>query len=607
MRRPRGDEGAYAILYALLLIVVVGVAATVVDLAALREDRRHSRLASDAAAVGGARALDPLAGGNPRKACEEAWVNVASNMRFTVPAVTRCTDFPVAFTSCPAVPIVASATAGDVSVAVTWPVLQNSPLLTEADVSGGGAVAQQVDPAVDGKATDACARLAVTVDQVHRTFLAGAFGISEATTSSTSVARALAVAGNPEAVAALNVLNETTCGAILTSGQGFVQVSSVGQRAGIVAVESSGRHTSGGVCPPQQPGPWVINGASNSAGAFIRADGPGGPGQGIIYSYALNAAPTGNPAQVFNPALVPPGGTLLRPRPTVLSKRSGDAPVRDVYDCANPCEAYPVAYVTRLRTRLQSGTPQPYEFAEAPYGSLAFQTLTSSFAPGFDCTIGINARVLVPAGNWFVNCPGGLRVQGLLVFAGGTIVTAGGVEASGCLAVNVPLSGAVSACPTVVAGDVSPAPTKGATLYVRSGSLTKGAQGSLLMPRTFVYLNAGSIGFGGGSGTVFWSNPRQTDPLCTSKECQASRFSKLSLWTESTADQSLGGQSSMTMRGVVFVPKAKFRYTGQPTQNQTNAQFWADTIDVGGQSGLTMAPDPTDAVATPTLGVVLIR
>ena len=608
-RMPKGDEGAYAILYGLLLVVVLGTAAIVVDLAAMREDRRSSRLASDAAAVSGARFLDPLTTVDPQAACVEALGYVEDNLGLTTPfPTTPCATF--AGLTCATSELTATSTSGGVTVTVTWPVLQGSLLLTNPDVQGGQG-AQAIDTDVDGAADTACQRIGVTVSQIHEQFLAGLFGASDTATTVTSVARAAVVPGGPAAIAALNVLNETTCESVLTSGQGFIQVNGVvdddgEEYPGIISIESDGRESDGD-CHPNRP--YVLNAADNASGAYVRADKPGtgGEGQGVILMYALNASPKGNPGEAYDAALIPPN-TLLRPKPTTLTFRTGDSPVRDVYDCTSPCDDYPESYADLLKTKMQTGTPQPYPYAETPYDTLAFSTLSATVAPGFACTIGPTASVLVPAGNWYVDCPT-LTVRGTLVFAGGTIVTRGGINVQGCLAVNTPTTGTTTpSCPTVVSGDTSPPAVKGAILYMRGGSFAKGANGHVLMPRTFVYMNSGALDFvGGPSGLVYWTNPRQSDLLCTTDLCQTQRFSKLALWNENANTQSLGGQSSLTVRGVVFVPEAKFTYTGEASQNQTNAQFWADTIEVGGQSGLVMAPDPSDTIPTPALGVVLIR
>lgn len=615
-RRPRGEDGAYAILYALLLLVVLGTAAIVVDLAAMREDRRQSKLASDAAAVAGVRSLDPIEGGNPFEACEETWSYVSTNMDVPVASPTGCTVFPTAFTTCPTIASTATATSEGVTVTVTWPVLQTSPLLTGANVQGG-TVVQAVDPAVDG--TDACTRLGVSITQVHEQLLAGLFGGTDTKTTVTSVARAMANPGTDQAIAALNVLNPTTCEAIDMSGQAFLLIGSVGTRPGIISVESSGRQQNG-VCPNSAD--WVINAADNSSGGYIDAQGPGNvPGGGIIYSYALQESPTGNPPDAYNPSLVPPSNTLLRPKPTMLAQRSGQTPITNYLQCTGTCTTVPENYIGLLQTTFGgSGAPTAaYPYADTPYDSVLtspFRTLPGSAVPSFSCTIGNNARVLVPAGNWFVNCPGanGLRVQGRLVFAGGTIVTAGGIDvAGGCFAANVPLSQptppATLACPGVSGGDVTTPPLTAAMIYMRSGNLTTSGVYSILLPRTFVYMGNGTLDLGSNATNVFWTNPRVTNVLCVSDECVSQRFAKVALWntTTSNSGSEIGGQGSLTLRGVMFMPNMKFTYTGQAAQVQTNAQFWTDRIEVSGQGGLTMAPDPTDSFATPVLGVALIR
>lgn len=620
MRRPRGDDGAYAILYGLLLVVILGTAAVVVDLAAMREDRRQSRLASDSAAVAGARALNPLeSGGSPFQACEDAWSYVATNMDVAVASPTNCTVFPQAFTSCPLTASTATATSDGVTVSVTWPVLQNSPLLTSPDVTGDTTItAQNVDPAVDGTAADACSRLGVTVKQVHEPLLAGLFGATDRTTTATSVARAVAVAGGTQEIASLNVLNQTTCYAIDMSGQAFLRIAAVGTRPGIIAVESNG-HQQGNHCPNSNR--WVINAASNAAGGYIRADGPGGvAGGGIIYSYALNAG--ANPAQAYNPAAVPPSQTWLAPRPTVLTERSGTKPITNYVACSAPCTTMPENYIGLLKARFGGpGVPTPYPYADLPYNGLNFVTLPGPTVPSFSCSIGNNAKVyLPPLRNYYLNCPSGLTVSGVLVVGGGTVVVGGGIDvAGGCFAMNVPLTSvpaAGPACPRS-GGQPTSQPVTASTLYLRPGNGTNGPAGgnlttsgsySILMPRTFVYMSRGHLDVAANAQAVYWTNPRATDITCTSTTCLSQRFAKLALWNESTDQgQALGGQGALTMRGVLYLPNAKFTYTGQAAQTQTNAQFWTDTLEIKGQGGLTMAPDPDDSYPTPALGVVLIR
>jgi hypothetical protein len=605
-RRPDGEAGAYAILYGILLLAICGMAAIVVDLGALREDRRQTRLASDAAAVYGARSLDFLSNtANPRQACTDSWSYLATNLDFTAPtdpAVTGCINYPVTYTgTCSPPPVypLAVGTAGDYTVTVTWPVADNSPLLTQPNINPASTT-QNVDTAVDGD--NPCARLAVSVQQTQKPAFAGVFGTGTTTTTVTSVARSTTTPGGDGPLAALNVLEPKDCDAISMSGQGFIQIKHVGLYPGIISVESTGRQ-SGGSCPSASP--WVIDAAKTSSGAYIRADGTvDGDGQGIIFSYALNAG-VGNPTQAYNPSLVPPGSTLLMPVPSILPQASREAPIRNIYDATTG------SFLTNLKTAFGGGgTPTPYADGAAPYNVTPFITLPNAnpLYSAFSCNDSPSSKVRIPVGNYYLNC-NTLNVAGILVFQGGNVVTKGGISVSGCLGINVPISGSGQpVCPSlnVAKDDVSTPPPVEGLLYMRGGDLTKNSQGSIFLARTFTYMTTG-----GGTGKLLWTNPAPTDPLCD-KTCAAKRFGKMALWNETVTtnnatEQSIGGQSALVLRGILFLPKSTFVYTGGTSVSQTKAQFWCNKIEIKGQGGLTMAPDLTTGEPLPLLGTVLIR
>ena len=90
------DRGAYAILYATLLTVMVGIAALVLDLANLRLDRRANRAAADSAAIAAAAELGQAAS-SPRDACEKAMHYAEANLGITTPGANTCgATFPAA-------------------------------------------------------------------------------------------------------------------------------------------------------------------------------------------------------------------------------------------------------------------------------------------------------------------------------------------------------------------------------------------------------------------------------------------------------------------------------------------------------------------------------
>jgi Flp pilus assembly protein TadG len=609
-RGADGESGAYAILYGVVILAVVGVAAIVVDLGQLRQNRRSTRLAADAAAVAGARDLDTVKGtANPRQACTDAWGYLATNLGFTAPslAVSGCTSFPTtSATPCTTVVKTATGTVGDFTVTITWPVVNSSSLLTKPNVQPAAPV-QPIDTKVDG--TDPCARIGISVTQVSHPAFAGIFGTGDVSTVVSSVARATSKAGGNSIVAALNVLNKTECSVVQTKGQGFIQVKAVGTQPGVISVESNG-HPGGGNCPSATP--WVVDASTNASGGFIRADGaptgtnPTGAGLGTILAYAMNPSPTGNPSQAYNPAALTMVPAHLGPAPTVLGARSGVTPVTDIYECAtSSCQ-----YVSALKAAFgKTGLPTPYSGAGV-FKAAAFGTLPGAAVPAFKCSMNSGDPVVkVPAGNWWVNCPSGLSVKNTLVFTGGNVVTEGGISTSngGCVAFNTPNALPVATCPLVNAltSDLVTPPTSEGILYVRSGTLSR-TGGSIFTARTFTYLASGYLDLGGGAGTVFMTNPKPDTSTCDT-DCQAGRFGKLALWSESTHEQAIGGQGSLYLTGVLYVPNSTFNYSGQAAQVQVGAQFWADKLLNTGQGGLAMAPDPDNVIPTPRFAVALIR
>jgi hypothetical protein len=209
-----------------------------------------------------------------------------------------------------------------------------------------------------------------------------------------------------------------------------------------------------------------------------------------------------------------------------------------------------------------------------------------------------------------------------MIFQGGVIVTKGGIEAgnnTSCFVVNVPATSCPSINPSATPANTTPPATGDAILFLRGGRLYKVSQAQMYLPQTFTYLadadNPGpsqnKVDLGGGTGSLLWTNPVGSDCATLSppadQVCRDRRFVRLTLWSESANPHSIGGQTGLKLRGVLFTPNAEFTYDGQGTQNQTDAQFWTKLLVVKGQAGLTMVADPNASVSRPTLGVSLIR
>jgi hypothetical protein len=593
----------FAILYALLVIVILGVAATVVDLALMREGRATLRSAADSAAVAGASALNPIdpSRTDPRQACLKAWAYLANAIPELGAPGTTCNSFPTAPSALcndTTAAIAATKATAEYEVRITWPVKAASSLMTQPDVRPGS-VSQAADVTFDG--ANPCDRVGVEVSRSTRTVFASALGVGRTTVGSASVGRAVQQGESKDVIAALNILEPSKCAALTTSGQGSVEVDGVDDQAGFIAVESSG--TGGG---PACNGQGATIEAASNALNFIRADGPQGDGTGLIQSFALNPSPKGNPVKAFN------SGPIL-PTPTMLAERYGAKPVLDIFNCSGAsCAPGGSTWISQL-VAMYGGAGAPTHVWPSSPQATDFKTLTSDLVSGFTCNgTASTPPIIVPPGNWYVDCPSGFKVSGLVVFQGGHVVTSGPVElgsSSACLAINVPVT--TSTCPTAdTAPDpdtTSPAPTSDSILYIRSGRLYKVSQAQLYLPRTFTYLQDGYTDLAGGSGALLMTTPLADESSCTTDACRNQHFRRLVLWSEGTSEHAIGGQSSLVLRGVLFTPNAPSTFTGQAGQQQADAQFWTRTLEVKGQGTLVMAADPEASIARPLLGVSLIR
>jgi hypothetical protein len=145
---------------------------------------------------------------------------------------------------------------------------------------------------------------------------------------------------------------------------------------------------------------------------------------------------------------------------------------------------------------------------------------------------------------------------------------------------------------------VNPSPSANHIVFIRSGDLIKGAQSTLTMRQTFVYLATGRLDLGGGAGpdTLIWTAPLD------------GTFEDLALWAEAPLEFAVGGQSGNSLEGTFFTPMAiPFSLTGQGGQFQTHAQFLTRRLEVKGQGEVRMTPDPERSTRIPIRGVMLIR
>jgi hypothetical protein len=551
------DRGAFAILYALVVVVLVALSAIVVDIASLRQDRRDNRAAADSAVLGAAEFLNELlpGGRQPDKACLRAWDYLVAEIEGLSKPAGVCSAFspgppasinPLTYCSSATPAMIRDEhTVGRWTVVVAWPVPRDdgataadeSENFLDPDLTPGDTATQVFDADVDGSAKG-CDRIGVAVLEDHEFGLASGIGMGAEgqRTSSHSVAWFNKDGGPVDKVAALNVLNPTDCESLVTTGNGKVVVgptveNSVVIGPGIIAVESDGKGTCGGngraINPTTGAGSLIC-----ASSVILNGFGTNCDGLGVIESYALGTS--GDPTHAYNEAAV--AGGNLKPEPTESELQNRWNPVTKLFGCyttLTPCTPptpptpnYISDYVNAVKL---SGVPGVYGSSQSPYSnpySAPFVTAPTSGAnnvcPG---GAGITTTIVLAPGNWYIPCAleiagnGALIIQGGNIVVEGAVVTKSGSPRNGCLVINVPtattcpLAGTIQGAGTAQARPADPQPAADATLMIRGNSCVGAAcglnhAGDLVMPNTFVYAaNAAKELDVGSTGLTLWTAP----------------------------------------------------------------------------------------------------
>lgn len=563
----RAERGAVLIQVVVALVVLLGVAALVLDFAAIRFERASAQTTADSAVAAGAQELADLNG-------LDACTTTVDYLVLNTPGVTSfagidCSGFT---TACSVLtpPAVTSGTSGNYTVTIQYPVPDSSPYLDPSAISAGS-------QAVSDKDGEQCDRLAVQFVSTHQTFFANVFGVTQQATTIRSVARADSPIGNNVAVNLL-LLERTDCRTVTASGGGS---GSSGIVVGSVFDPATGRSFPGllasdsdGTTNCSSDGTMDAGGS----GSVIRADGPPGcpsesaPGTGRACGTIRLFAP-GTPGCNF-PACTATG--TIRPDPIALKERI----TREAVDHRFNCKAtYPASYL--IDGCDDPPDPNIDELIAALQGPGQPAGYASFTGAGYSCNESGNR--IVPPGNWYVDCS--LSVSGSVIFTGGNVVFANGfsVQSSGLLAVNT----------TAVA--LTPA-TNAAVAYVQSGEVKKAGQGRIMFNNTFVYFSPTStVSMSGGSGALVWIAPLSGD------------FEDLALWSDSTLDHKLAGQANINLEGLFFTPLARVTYQGNGSQVQVAAQFISRKLEVGGNGNLLIKPRLDRAVIIPRNRIELIR
>lgn len=580
--RFRSDRGASIFMLAISLFLLIGASAIAVDIAAIWLDRSTDQKVTDAAAAVGT--LEAVTTGG-EAACVTALTYVATNTADIDSIDTsRCVEFNQTCTTSHEVEV----PAGRHNLTVVYPVENDHDLMTSRIV-GRHPQAVVED---DGKP---CERVGVMMTSTRNSLFAQVLGFSQGTTSVHTVARA--IQGDPRAPFNLLVLDRTGCNAISSGGGGQILIRPVVDEDGTALVPGlAASDSDGSGCSGNQT---VIN--MSGGGSLFRADGPEGcsnqtgtyPYQGFTAGEGcgrISSFAPGTPGCNWPACSVSGGGNAPNPEPTPLGSRYTRELADHKWNCyndytwsggppgsvswatdaltgnqsINPCEEWNGSnnHIYRLINEVgQSGNP----------GSLPRWTDL-----GYTCNPG-EAEIIIPPPGVVVNCNTLQLTSGNSVTINGNAVFNSNVTVNGSLTVNPP------------GGDQ-------AWVFFRGGRLSKGGQGSIAFNNAMVYMAKGSdIKLTGGSGALIWTAPF------------GGRFDALALWTDSTAEQSWAGQATLDLEGVFFMPRAKASYSGTGSQIQTNAQWIAWRLEVGGGAVLSIAPSVGRALEAFDHRTILIR
>lgn len=649
MNRPRlrshEDRGAYAILYALLVLVIVATAALVLDIAALRQDRRADRAATDAGAVAGASALTRTTSPNPRAACLAAWNYALANLNASGGTESCGTTFLTpsspGYSSCPSTDTTMAGTvtqdAATVSVRITWPVHnltstgQPNPLMAP-DLRPNGTGVQQVITAEDG---NPCKRVAVAIDRPRSFGFAAALGIAGGATSNHSVALSAPGGGDVPIASPLVILDPTACSALQANGGAQVLVAandtSTPGVPGLVAVNSDGSDCTG-------QGTTVDSNASSGANTHIWANDSATGGAARILTFATSAKAY---KATQTTGCTKAGNTWsagqLCPEPDqLLSQISRFSFIDNNYNCL-------IAQTCSNPDDPKNGVAQLKAFVEALSPATMADPTTRpagwTYVGGNECG---NPRPSY-TGNVYVDCNANgngqnsqFTVSGTTVFGSGpgreqgVVVFAGNVKVNGCLVINGSASECATPTLTVKSAD-------GPLVYLTGRLTLSSTNSSFIAPQTFIYEGRCQTNGTGcrdasgaaitpnldlqtnGSGSVLWSaplgpalaSPTACDPGSASKPPTTACFAKLALWNEykttSSTEDSIAGGANLLLQGTFFTPNAQFNLRGGAFTDIRSAQFVTGRLNLTGQGTLTMVPDAAKTNPPPLLFAELIR
>ncbi|MFN8028526.1 MAG: hypothetical protein U0W40_19845 [Acidimicrobiia bacterium] len=564
----------FAVVFAVVLVVLLGFAALLVDLWQLRTTSRYEQSYVDLAALSAGR---QLATGDAVAACQAAIKSLNTNDGRLSPVLTPSTFCATIPTSCTNATVEAkpTQTVGDVTVSIHYRCRRR-----RSSTRVGRRRPRRRHPV----SADAGAR-----EHPRQGHVLAHLPGHELPTPAAPRRCAANGTGSPPA---LWVLDPTGCVPLKVDGGSQVTVGTASIQ-GVITVDSDGTTCSGGSSTISATG----------AGTIIQAVGPPtGAATGQINLVALPPGQTTCTVPACDPLDVSAG--RITPQPQYGSQASR-AYIDWKYNCKDTYPTFHGVFVAGCpNTSGNGGTSYAYidnlKTAIGTSGTPAGYTMIGGPGNNKDCAPA--ASVVYPQGNYFVNCTrgnngfvvnSGVTIEfqgGNVVFADNVTVSNGGTLKFNTANTNASLSAACKP-PTVQTPCTTASSQTAAFVFMRgdeTSQFSTSGTGTIVANHTFVYGGSGSVAFSGAPPA--WTAPTEGP------------FAALAYWTDMSANASNAQKSSFTitggsganLTGVFFTPEAApFKLAGGGNWGQQHAQFIAFQLTVTGGGVLTMAPDPT--------------
>jgi hypothetical protein len=628
-RRLEDERGVTLVLMVLLLVVLLGMAALVVDLGLVRSDRQRNKSVADVAVTAGLQAANIGSGsvGTYQGACAAQKYLQANHPELgsfssvtwtdgtgativdpcTLPLAGPCNTTQGSTEARQTYAWFHGVTAGGVIVDIKAG--YDATDMT-SDATTYGFKGEDLHPTTDRGVADkyGCDQLAIIVKEPEDSRFGRVIGASALSSRIRSVGRVTIDTQTEDAVALL-LLERSDCKALDINGTNtFVRVNGTDTRPGVVHSDSMGT----GSCSGSS---HVLQG--DHLNGIVAKQAPSGTRRGIISIAALGGTSSSN-AYDSTTNVVAEGSTPsvggIKGRGPVDSRYLGTstsgitglrADATAAWGWSNP------DITSNGYTRYTGGNCPPNTIASGVTKLWLDCNVTTTWTVPTTVT-DIVIKGKIDLGGATVTLP---NVRTLYIY-GATGSNAKGIDlgSGGALLVNTKNITAAAAPHTTICDTRRASGADETTkVVVGNGQLNSGSTGLLRMCSSTLFMMDGTLpstqgtapgsnAFNGpmsvtGQGTLEWTAPNVNDtgPPTTA---QLLNFEDLAFWSETSDSHSIGGTgASLTLKGIFFTPNANpFKINAGGAGITADAQFITRKLEVSGGGTLAMTADPNNSI-----------